>query len=79
MHYSQYIEHPELIDDLRVPLRNVPTYVQTWTSSQISTIYIVCVVEGHLQMSLLEVLWIQFVQIYLTLISEKNQMLIHRG
>ena len=37
MNYSQHIEHPELLDDLRVLLRNVPTYVQTWTSSQIST------------------------------------------
>ena len=25
MHYSQYIEHPELLDDLRLLLRNVPT------------------------------------------------------
>ena len=37
MHYSHYIEHPELLDNLRVILRNVPTYVQTWTLSQIST------------------------------------------
>ena len=31
MHYSDYIEHPELLEDLRVLIRNVPTYVQTWT------------------------------------------------
>ena len=31
MHYSEYIEHPELLEDLRVLIRNVPTYVQTWT------------------------------------------------
>ena len=37
MHYSQYIELPELLDDLRVLLCNVPTYVQTWTLSQIYT------------------------------------------
>jgi hypothetical protein len=37
MHHSQYIEHPELLDELRVLLRNVPTYVPTWTSPQIST------------------------------------------
>ena len=36
MHYSHYIEHPELLDYLRVLLPNVPTYNQTWTSSQIS-------------------------------------------
>ena len=25
MHYSQYIEHPQLLDDMRVLLNNVPT------------------------------------------------------
>ena len=25
MHYSKYIEHPELLDDMRVLLNNVPT------------------------------------------------------
>ena len=37
MHYSKYIEYPELLGDLRVLLCNFPTYVQTWTSSQIYT------------------------------------------
>ena len=37
MHFSHYIEHPDLLDNLRVLLRNVTTYVQIWTSSQIST------------------------------------------
>ena len=37
MHHSQYIDHPELLDELRVLLHNVPTYVPTWTSPQIST------------------------------------------
>ena len=37
MHFSHHIEHPDLLDNLRVLLRNVTTYVQIWTSSQIST------------------------------------------
>ena len=37
MHVSKYNESPELLDKLRDLLRNVPTYVTDWSSSEISS------------------------------------------
>ena len=32
MHYSKYTKFPGLLDELRDLLRNVPTYVENWSS-----------------------------------------------
>ena len=37
MHYSKYIEKPELLDELRLLLKEVPTYVTNWSSPEISS------------------------------------------
>ena len=37
IHYSKYIEQPELLDELRELLANVPTYVENWSSSEITS------------------------------------------
>ena len=37
MQYSKYIEQPELLDELRELLANVPTYAENWPSSEITS------------------------------------------
>ena len=37
MHFNEFNDKPDLIEELRQLLRNVPTYVTNWSSPEISS------------------------------------------